>query len=146
MDAGRLSRVFQVNVTDRSCAREAVRRMSTKYARFGGAIVNVSSAASRLLPGSMSITRRRRGDRDTFTIGLAKEVAEEGIRVNAVRPGDLWMTIHASGGGAGACGSSEGRGAEAWGQLEKWLARFFGCYRKRLDILPGRLWMLSGGC
>ncbi len=100
MDAGRLSRVFQVNVTGSFlCAREAVRRMSTKYGGLGGAIVNVSSAASRLgSPGEYVDYAAAKAAIDTFTIGLAKEVAEEGIRVNAVRPGVIYTTIHASGG------------------------------------------------
>jgi NAD(P)-dependent dehydrogenase (short-subunit alcohol dehydrogenase family) len=100
MDAGRLSRVFQVNVTGSFlCAREAVRRMSTRHGGRGGTIVNISSAASRLgSPGEYVDYAAAKAAIDTFTIGLAKEVAEEGIRVNAVRPGVIYTTIHASGG------------------------------------------------
>ncbi len=81
------------------CAREAVRRMSTIHDGEGGAIVNVSSAASRLgSPGEYVDYAASKGAIDTMTIGLAKEVAREGIRVNAVRPGIVDTTIHASGG------------------------------------------------
>jgi NAD(P)-dependent dehydrogenase (short-subunit alcohol dehydrogenase family) len=103
MDADRLSRVFQVNVTGSFlCAREAVRRMSTRHGGQGGAIVNISSAAARLgSPGEYVDYAAAKAAIDTFTIGLAKEVAEEGIRVNAVRPGVIYTTIHASGGEPG---------------------------------------------
>ncbi len=100
MDAARLARVFATNVTGSFlCAREAVRRMSTRHGGHGGAIVNVSSGASRLgSPGEYVDYAASKGAIDTFTIGLAKEVAEEGIRVNAVRPGFIYTEIHASGG------------------------------------------------
>jgi len=100
MDAGRLGRVFAVNVFGSFlCAREAVRRMSTRHGGAGGAIVNVSSAASRLgAPNEYVDYAAAKGAIDTFTIGLAKEVATEGIRVNAVRPGVIRTEIHASGG------------------------------------------------
>jgi NAD(P)-dependent dehydrogenase (short-subunit alcohol dehydrogenase family) len=100
MDAARLSRVFAVNVTGSFlCAREAVRRMSTKHGGSGGAIVNISSAASRLgSPEEYVDYAASKAAIDTFTIGLSKEVALEGIRVNAVRPGVVYTEIHASGG------------------------------------------------
>ena len=100
MDAARLRRVFDANVVGSFlCAREAVRRMSTKYGGAGGAIVNVSSGASRLgSPGEYVDYAASKGAIDTMTIGLAREVAEEGIRVNAVRPGFIYTDIHASGG------------------------------------------------
>lgn len=100
MTAARLQRMFTVNVTASFlCAREAVRRMSTKHGGKGGAIVNVSSAASRIGgPGEYVDYAASKGAVDTMTIGLAKEVAEEGIRVNAVRPGIIYTDIHASGG------------------------------------------------
>ncbi|MGA8262378.1 MAG: SDR family oxidoreductase [Arenicellales bacterium] len=103
MDAGRLGRVFAVNVFGSFlCAREAVRRMSTRHGGEGGAIVNVSSAASRLgSPNEYVDYAAAKGAVDTFTIGLAKEVAAEGIRVNAVRPGIIYTEIHASGGDPG---------------------------------------------
>lgn len=96
----RLQRLFAVNVFGSFlCAREAVRRMSTRYGGTGGAIVNVSSAASRLgSPGQYVDYAAAKGAIDTFTLGLAKEVATEGIRVNAVRPGLIDTGIHASGG------------------------------------------------
>ena len=100
MDAQRLHRMFDINVIGSMlCAREAVRRMSTLHGGEGGAIVNVSSAASRLgSPGQYVDYAAAKGAIDAFTIGLAKEVAAEGIRVNAVRPGLIETGIHASGG------------------------------------------------
>jgi len=100
MDAGRLQRVLASNVIGPFiCAREAVKRMSTKHGGAGGAIVNVSSGASRLgSPGEYVDYAASKGAIDTFTIGLAQEVAQEGIRVNAVRPGFIYTDIHASGG------------------------------------------------
>ncbi len=100
MSAERLNRVFAVNVTSYFlCAREAVRRMSTQYGGVGGAIVNVSSAAARLgSSGEYVDYAASKGAVDTLTIGLSKEVAIEGIRVNAVRPGFIYTDIHAAGG------------------------------------------------
>jgi NAD(P)-dependent dehydrogenase (short-subunit alcohol dehydrogenase family) len=100
MDMARWRRMFDVNVLGSMlCAREAVRRMSTRYGGSGGSIVNVSSAASRLgSPGQYVDYAAAKGAVDAFTIGLAKEVGAEGIRVNAVRPGLIETEIHASGG------------------------------------------------
>ncbi|QHE78111.1 SDR family oxidoreductase [Hydrogenophaga sp. PBL-H3] len=100
MSVARWRRMFDINVIGSMlCAREAVRRMSTKHGGEGGAIVNVSSAASRLgSPGQYVDYAAAKGAIDAFTIGLAKEVATEGIRVNAVRPGLIETEIHASGG------------------------------------------------
>ena len=100
MDAARINRVFAANVTGSFlCAREAVRRMSTRHGGSGGAIVNLSSAASRIgSPGEYIDYAASKGAIDAFTLGLAKEVANEGIRVNAVRPGLIETGIHASGG------------------------------------------------
>ena len=100
MDMARWRRMFDINVLGSMlCAREAVRRMSTRHGGSGGAIVNVSSAASRLgSPGQYVDYAAAKGAIDAFTIGLAKEVAAEGIRVNAVRPGLIETEIHASGG------------------------------------------------
>ena len=100
MDAARLQRMFAINVFGSFyCAREAVRRLSTKHGGRGGAIVNLSSAAARLgSPGQYVDYAAAKGAIDTFTVGLAKEVATEGIRVNAVRPGIIETEIHASGG------------------------------------------------
>ncbi|GAA5068191.1 SDR family oxidoreductase [Lysobacter panacisoli] len=103
MDAERLTRVFNANVVGSFlCAREAVRRMSTRYGGHGGAIVNVSSVASRLgSPNEYVDYAASKAAIDTLTLGLAKEVAAEGIRVNAVRPGSIYTEIHASGGEPG---------------------------------------------
>jgi NAD(P)-dependent dehydrogenase (short-subunit alcohol dehydrogenase family) len=103
IDAGRLQRVLATNVIGAFlCAREAVRRMSTKLGGTGGAIVNVSSMASKLgSPGEYVDYAASKGAIDSMTIGLAKEVAAEGIRVNAVRPGVIYTDIHASGGEPG---------------------------------------------
>lgn len=99
----RLERIFAVNITGAFlCAREAVRRMSTSKGGDGGAIVNVSSAAARLGgPNEYVDYAASKGAMDTMTIGLSIEVAQEGIRVNAVRPGLIYTDIHASGGEAG---------------------------------------------
>ena len=100
MDADRIARVFATNVIGTLlCAREAIRRMSTARGGPGGAIVNVSSMASRIgSPGEYVDYAASKGAVDTLTIGLAQEVAQEGIRVNAVRPGIIYTDIHASGG------------------------------------------------
>ena len=100
MSVARWKRMFDINVIGSMlCAREAVRRMSTRHGGEGGAIVNVSSAASRLgSPGQYVDYAAAKGAIDAFTIGLAKEVAAEGVRVNAVRPGLIDTEIHASGG------------------------------------------------
>jgi NAD(P)-dependent dehydrogenase (short-subunit alcohol dehydrogenase family) len=103
MDAARIRRVFATNVTGTLlCAREAILRMSTSRGGHGGAIVNVSSMASRIgSPGEYVDYAASKGAVDTLTIGLAQEVAQEGIRVNAVRPGIIYTDIHASGGEPG---------------------------------------------
>ncbi len=103
MDTARLHRVLAANVVGTFvCAREAVRRMSTRRGGRGGAIVNVSSVAARLgSPGEYVDYAASKGAVDTLTIGLAQEVAGEGIRVNAVRPGFIYTDIHASGGEPG---------------------------------------------
>ena len=100
MDVARLKRMFETNVVGSFiCAREAVLRMSTRHGGRGGTIVNVSSAAARLgSPGQYVDYAASKGAIDTFTIGLAKELAAEGIRVNGVRPGIIDTEIHASGG------------------------------------------------
>jgi len=100
MDAARVTRVLAINVVGPFlCAREAVRRMSTRYGGPGGAIVNVSSGAARLgSPNEYIDYAASKGALDTMTTGLAKEVAGEGIRVNAVRAGHVYTELHASGG------------------------------------------------
>lgn len=106
MDGGRIARVLATNVIGPFlCAREAVRRMSVRRGGLGGAIVNVSSAAARLgSPGEYVDYAAAKGAVDTLTVGLAKEVAADGIRVNAVRPGVIDTDIHASGGEPGRAG------------------------------------------
>jgi NAD(P)-dependent dehydrogenase (short-subunit alcohol dehydrogenase family) len=103
IDAARLARVLGTNVIGSFlCAREAVRRMSTKRGGAGGRIVNISSIASRLgAPDEYIDYAASKGAVDTLTVGLAKEVAGEGIRVNGVRPGFIYTDIHASGGEPG---------------------------------------------
>jgi NAD(P)-dependent dehydrogenase (short-subunit alcohol dehydrogenase family) len=100
MDLARWQRVFATNVFGSFlCAREAIRRMSTAHGGQGGSIVNLSSAAARLgAPGEYIDYAAAKGAIDSMTLGLAKEVAAEGIRVNAVRPGVIDTEIHASGG------------------------------------------------
>ena len=100
MSLARFRRMFDINVVGSFlCAREAVKRMSTRYGGEGGAVVNLSSAAARLgAPGQYVDYAAAKGAIDSFTVGLAKEVAAEGIRVNAVRPGIIDTDIHASGG------------------------------------------------
>ena len=103
MDAARWQRMFAVNVIGAmSCARQAVKRMSTRYGGAGGAIVNISSGAARLgAPGRYVDYAAAKGAIDVFTLGLGREVAAEGIRVNAVRPGVVETEIHASSGDPG---------------------------------------------
>jgi len=120
MDLARLQRVFAVNVTGTFlCCREAVKRMARKHGGKGGSIVNVSSMASRLgSPNEYVDYAAAKGAVDSLTIGLAKEVAGDGIRVNAVRPGLIKTEIHASGGEPGRVERLQsaiplGRGGEA---------------------------------
>ncbi|PCH61917.1 MAG: NAD(P)-dependent oxidoreductase [SAR86 cluster bacterium] len=103
MDAQRINRLLAVNVTGYFlCCQQAVLRMSTRHGGKGGVIVNVSSAAARLgSPGEYIDYAASKGAVDTLTIGLAAEVAQEGIRVNAVRPGLIYTDIHASAGEPG---------------------------------------------
>jgi len=100
LSAERIERMVAVNVVGAFlCAREAVVRLSTAHGGSGGSIVNVSSAAARLgSPGEYVDYAASKGAVDTLTVGLSKEVAGEGIRVNAVRPGLIKTDIHASGG------------------------------------------------
>jgi NAD(P)-dependent dehydrogenase (short-subunit alcohol dehydrogenase family) len=103
LDAARIDRVFGTNVRGAFlCAREAVRRMSTKHGGAGGGIVNVSSRAAQLgAPGEYVDYAASKAALDTLTIGLAREVAAEGIRVNGVRAGIIYTEIHADGGEPG---------------------------------------------
>jgi NAD(P)-dependent dehydrogenase (short-subunit alcohol dehydrogenase family) len=103
MDAERIARMLATNVTGPFlCCREAIKRMSTRHGGTGGAIVNVSSAASRIgAPGEYVDYAASKGAVDSLTRGLAIEVAAEGIRVNCVRPGPIYTDMHASGGEPG---------------------------------------------
>jgi len=100
MTAERINRILTTNVTGYFlCSREAIRRMSTKHGGPGGVIVNVSSAAARIGSGGEYVDyAASKGAIDTFTLGLATEIAAEGIRVNGVRPGFIYTDIHADGG------------------------------------------------
>jgi len=100
MSLERLTRMFAINLTGSFlCAREAVKRMSTRHGGSGGVIVNLSSAAAKLgSPGQYVDYAAAKAGVDLLTLGLAREVATEGIRVNAVRPGIIDTEIHASGG------------------------------------------------
>jgi NAD(P)-dependent dehydrogenase (short-subunit alcohol dehydrogenase family) len=103
MTAERMQRIFNTNVIGALlCAREGARRMSTRHGGSGGAIVNVSSGAARLgAPGEYVDYAASKGAIDTLTLGLSKELAADGIRVNAVRPGYIHTDMHASGGEPG---------------------------------------------
>ncbi|MCY1208661.1 putative oxidoreductase YgfF [compost metagenome] len=100
MDVARVERVLRANVTGSFlCAREAIKRMSTRHGGQGGAIVNLSSIAARIgAPNEYIDYAAAKGAIDSMTLGLAKELAMDGIRVNAVRPGVIRTEIHASGG------------------------------------------------
>ena len=100
MPAERFEKIFSTNITGYFlCTREAIKRMSTKYGGSGGAIVNVSSVAAKTgSPGEYVDYAATKGAIDSMTIGLAKEVAPEKIRVNGVRPGFIYTDIHTSGG------------------------------------------------
>lgn len=103
LDSSRLQRIWAANIDSVIlCSREAVKRMSTERGGHGGAIVNVSSVAARLgAPGEYVDYAASKGAVDSITLGLAKELAPWGIRVNAVRPGFIYSDIHASGGEPG---------------------------------------------
>ena len=149
MEAARWQRVLATNVIGSFlCAREAVRRMSTRHGGAGGAIVNVSSMAARLgSPGEYVDYAASKGAIDSMTIGLAKEVAAEGIRVNAVRPGVIYTEIHASGGEPGrvdrvkgAVPMQRGGTAEEVARAILWLASDEASYSTGafIDVSGGR--------
>jgi NAD(P)-dependent dehydrogenase (short-subunit alcohol dehydrogenase family) len=134
----RWQRMLNVNVIGSFvCASEAVKRMSTRHGGAGGAIVNLSSAAARLgSPGQYVDYAAAKGAIDTFTLGLAREVAAEGIRVNAVRPGIINTDIHASGG--------EPDRARKMAPLVP-MRRLRGCCRMRRGTRRVRWWMWRAG-
>lgn len=103
MDADRVNRILSTNVTSSFlCSKEAIKRMSTDFSGQGGAIVNVSSAASRIgAPGEYIDYAASKGAIDTLTRGLSLELADQGIRVNCVRPGFIYTDMHADGGEPG---------------------------------------------
>jgi NAD(P)-dependent dehydrogenase (short-subunit alcohol dehydrogenase family) len=149
MSLERLERMFAINITGSFlCAREAVKRMSTKHGGAGGSIINLSSVAARIgAPGMYVDYAAAKGAIDTFTLGLSKEVGPEGIRVNAIRPGVIKTEIHASG---GEPGRAERIGASAplqrAGEAEEiarailWLASDEASYTSGaiLDVAGGR--------
>lgn len=148
IDAARIARMFTANVTGPFlCAREAVRRMSTMQGGTGGAIVNVSSAASRIGGGGEYLDyAASKGAIDTFTVGLAKEIALEGIRVNAVRPGIIYTEIHASGGEPGRVDRMKpfvpmGRG----GQPEEVAAAILWLLSDEASYITGTILDVAGG-
>jgi len=148
IDAARIARMFTANVTGPFlCASQAVRRMSTKHGGTGGAIVNVSSAASRIGGGGEYLDyAASKGAIDTFTLGLAKEVATEGIRVNAVRPGIIYTEIHASGGEPGRVDRMKsfvpmGRG----GQPEEVAAAILWLLSDEASYITGTILDVAGG-
>jgi NAD(P)-dependent dehydrogenase (short-subunit alcohol dehydrogenase family) len=148
IDSARITRMFATNVTGPFlCAREAVRRMSTKQGGAGGAIVNVSSAASRIGgAGEYLDYAASKGAIDTFTMGLAKEVAAEGIRVNAVRPGIIYTEIHAAGGEPGRVDRMKsfvplGRG----GQPEEVAATILWLLSDEASYITGTILDVAGG-
>ena len=149
MDLGRWQRVLNANVIGSFlCAREAVLRMSSKHGGKGGVIVNLSSAASRLgSPNEFIDYAAAKGAVDSMTIGLAKEVATEGIRVNAVRPGLIYTDIHTSAGEPGRVDRAKtgvpmqrGGTAEEVAETILWLASDQSSYvtGTLLDVTGGR--------
>lgn len=148
IDADRLLRVMTANVIGSFlCAREAVKRMSTKHGGAGGAIVNVSSVASRLgSPDEYVDYAASKGAIDAMTIGLSKEVAGEGIRVNAVRPGFIYTDIHASGGEPGRVDRvAGGLPMKRGGQPEEVAAAILWLLSDEASYVTGTFVDLAGG-
>ena len=148
MDAARMQRMFSTNVLGTLlCAREAVRRMSTLHGGSGGSIVNVSSGAARFgSPGEYVDYAATKGDVEAFTIGLAKEVAEERIRVNAVRPGYIYTEMHAKGGEAGRVDRVRARvPMKRGGQPEEVAATILWLLSEEASYVTGAILDVSGG-
>jgi len=129
------------------CAREAVRRMSTLHGGSGGSIVNVSSGAARFgSPGEYVDYAATKGAVETFTIGLAKEVAEERIRVNAVRPGYIYTEMHAKGGEAGRVDRVKARvPMKRGGRPEEVAATILWLLSEEASYVTGAVLDVSGG-
>ena len=148
MELDRWQRVFSANVFGSFlCAKQAVLRMSTKHGGKGGAIVNVSSAAARLgAPGEYIDYAAAKGAVDSMTIGLSKEVAAEGIRVNAVRPGLIYTDIHAAGGEPGRVDRAKaGVPMQRGGQAEEVAEAILWLASARASYVTGTLMDVTGG-
>jgi NAD(P)-dependent dehydrogenase (short-subunit alcohol dehydrogenase family) len=148
MDAARLQRIFATNVIGAFlCAREAVRRMSVRHGGSGGSIVNISSGASRSgAPGEYIDYAASKGALDTFTVGLAKEVADEGIRVNGVRPGFIYTDLHAKGGEPGRVERVKTRvPMQRGGQPEEVAAAVLWLLSDEASYVTGSIVDVSGG-
>jgi NAD(P)-dependent dehydrogenase (short-subunit alcohol dehydrogenase family) len=148
MDAGRLQRIFATNVIGTLlCAREAVRRMSTLQGGRGGNIVSVSSGAAIYgSPGEYIDYAASKGAVETLTIGLAREVAEEGIRVNAVRPGYIYTEMHGKGGEPGRVERLKTRiPMKRGGQAEEVAAAILWLLSEEASYITGSILSVSGG-
>jgi len=148
MDAARMQRMFAVNVVGPMlCSREAVRRMSQGRGGKGGAIVNVSSRASIFgSPGEYVDYAASKGAVDTFTVGLAKEVATEGIRVNGVRPGFIYTEMHAKGGEPGRVDRVKSRvPMQRGGRAEEVAAAILWLLSEEAAYVTGSILDVSGG-
>jgi NAD(P)-dependent dehydrogenase (short-subunit alcohol dehydrogenase family) len=148
MDAARMLRMFATNaIGTMLCSREAVRRMSVRHGGAGGAIVNVSSGAARWgSPGEYVDYAATKGAVDTFTVGLASEVAEEKIRVNAVRPGFIYTGLHAKGGEPGRVDRVKGMvPMRRGGQPEEVAAAILWLLSEEASYVSGTILDVSGG-
>ncbi|WP_144371062.1 SDR family oxidoreductase [Vogesella urethralis] len=148
MDVARWQRMLATNVLGPLlCCREAVRRLSTRLGGQGGVIVNVSSAAARLgSPGEYVDYAASKGALDTLTLGLAKEVAAEGIRVNGVRPGFIYTDMHADGGEPGRVDRVKaGIPMQRGGQPEEVAAAILWLLSDEASFTTGHLLDVAGG-
>ena len=148
MDVARWQRILATNVLGPLlCCREAVRRLSTRRGGQGGAIVNVSSAAARLgSPGEYVDYAASKGALDTLTLGLAKEVAAEGIRVNGVRPGFIYTDMHADGGEPGRVDRVKaGIPLQRGGQPEEVAAAILWLLSDEASFTTGHMLDVAGG-